>query len=67
MDRLARISGHYTLEQLAADLVNLNATNIPVYISHFKPRFMRELLDEFHRRAPPQLRLMHEGDEFNFD
>lgn len=67
MDRLARVSGHYTLDQLAADVVNLKATNIPVYISHFKPLYMRELMDEFHRRAPPHLKLMHEGDEFNFD
>jgi cAMP phosphodiesterase len=67
MDRLARVSGHYTLEQLTTDLVNLKSSNIPIYISHFKPRFMRELMDEFHRRAPPQLKLMHEGDEFIFD
>ncbi len=67
MDNLARVSGHYTLDQLSADMVNLKQTNIPIYISHFKPLFMRELLDEFHRKAPAQLRLMHEGDELNFD
>ena len=67
MDRLARISGHYTLDQLTADLVNLKQANIPIYVSHFKPLFMRELLDEFHRRAPPNLRLMHEEDELIFE
>lgn len=67
MDRLAKISGHYTLDQLAEDMSQLKATNIPIYISHFKPRFMRELMDEFHRRAPPQLKLMHESDEFVFE
>ena len=67
MDRLATISGHYTLQQLVSDMAILKKQKLPVYISHFKPKFMSELLEEFHQNAPKNLQLMHEGDEFVFN
>ncbi len=66
MDGLAQVSGHYRLAQLLEDLRHLKSTSVPVYIAHFKAQFMRELLDEFHQRATPQLKLLHESDEFVF-
>lgn len=66
MDRLATISGHYTLRQLMTDLSAFKKQQLPIYISHFKPKFMGELIEEFHLNAPQNLKLMHEGDEFDF-
>ena len=67
MDALARASGHYTTSQLLTDIEKLKNKSIPVYIAHFKPRFFEELMDEFHRLAPPRMRLLHQEDEYVFD
>jgi ribonuclease BN (tRNA processing enzyme) len=67
MDKLARASGHFTIDQLLSDLNKLKNKDVPIYIAHFKPRFFEELMDEFHRLAPKRLRLLHQEDEFNFD
>lgn len=66
LDRLAQVSGHFTLEQLLHDLTHFRSKSVPIYISHFKPMFLRELLDEFHTKASPQLRLLHMNDELAF-
>ncbi|MBK9293386.1 MAG: 3',5'-cyclic-nucleotide phosphodiesterase [Oligoflexia bacterium] len=65
-DWLARVSGHYTIEQLLNDLKKLKNKNVPIFIAHFKPRFFEELMDEFHRLAPQRLHLLHQDDEFDF-
>lgn len=66
MDGLAKASGHYTLAQLTQDLKSFQHADVPIYISHFKPLFFNELMDEFHRGAPSQLNLMHEDDRLDF-
>ena len=66
MDELARVSGHFTLDQLLTDLKKLKRTDIPVHIAHFKPRFFEDLMDEFHRFAPERMQLLHQEDEFVF-
>jgi ribonuclease BN (tRNA processing enzyme) len=66
MDRLARASGHFTIDQLLNDLKKLNNPKVPIYIAHFKPRFFEELMDEFHRLAPERMSLLHQEDEFDF-
>ncbi len=66
MDWLARASGHYTTHQLLDDLKKLNNKDIPIHIAHFKPRFFEELMDEYHRLAPPRMHLLHQEDEFEF-
>ncbi len=66
MDALARASGHYTTRQLQDELNKIENTNVPVYISHFKPQFFDELMEEFHRSVPDRLQLLHQDDEFNF-
>lgn len=63
---LARASGHYTLEHLKADHQQLTKQEIPIYIAHFKPLFLRDLLNEFQKEAPSQFVLMHENDSFEF-
>jgi ribonuclease BN (tRNA processing enzyme) len=63
LDGLARASGHFTLEQLSEDINALNRKDIPIYISHFKPAFLKDLMNEFYTQAPPQLKLLHEADE----
>lgn len=64
---LARASGHMTLKLLMEDLSLLKNKNIPVYISHFKPLFLRELLEEFQASAAPHIHLMHEDDIISVD
>ncbi len=66
MDTLARASGHFTIKQLLEDLQKVKHKNIPIYIAHFKPRFFEELMDEFHRFAPPSFHLLHQEDELVF-
>lgn len=66
MASLAQVSGHFTLEALLDDFESLKKPDVPIYISHFKPLFLRELLDEFHKLAPPSFHLMHEDDEISF-
>lgn len=63
---LARASGHYTLSHLKIDHKQLKQQNTPIYIAHFKPLFLKELLDEFQHDAPEQFILMHEDDSFEF-
>jgi ribonuclease BN (tRNA processing enzyme) len=65
-DELARASGHFTLSQLETDLRKLDKKDIPIYIAHFKPRFFEELMDEFHRNAPKNMKLLHQEDELYF-
>lgn len=62
LDGLARAAGHFTLEQLLADLKQLKHSHVPIYISHFKPPYLDELLEEFHRLNPGSLHLMHQND-----
>lgn len=62
MDTLARASGHFTLAQLLDDYTQLENYQIPIYISHFKPAFLEELLEEFQQGAPDQFKVMHEDD-----
>lgn len=66
MDRLAKVSGHFTTSALIEELTKLNSDSIPVYIAHFKPYFFEELLEEFHRISPKRMILMHQDDEFLF-
>ena len=66
MDTLARVSGHFTMQQLLDDLKKMNHKDVPLYIAHFKPRFFEELMDEFHRLAPKRMHLLHQEDEFEF-
>jgi ribonuclease BN (tRNA processing enzyme) len=66
MEMLARVSGHFTIDQLLGDLKKLNNKDVPIYIAHFKPRFFEELMDEFHRLAPKRMHLLHQEDEFEF-
>lgn len=61
LDGLARASGHMTINQLVEDIKNLKK-KVPVYISHFKPMFLSELLKEFESLAPPEFHLLHEDD-----
>ncbi len=66
MDWLAKASGHYTTAQLISDLEKLENKTVPIFIAHFKPRFFEELMDEYHRLAPPRMQLLHQEDEFEF-
>ncbi len=65
MDGLAKVSGHFTLKHLIADTKKLKK-EVPIYISHFKPLFFEELMEEFHRESNENMVLLHQDDELNF-
>lgn len=66
MESLAKASGHFTLKTLTEDLKGLKTGNIPVYISHFKPLFLEELINEFQSNASDNLKTLHADDELQF-
>lgn len=66
LEGLAKASGHFTTTQLFSELDKLKNKDVPVYIAHFKPQFLEELMDEFHRMAPKRVQLLHQEDEFIF-
>jgi ribonuclease BN (tRNA processing enzyme) len=66
MEKLALASGHYTTQQMLNDIEKVNNKEVPVYISHFKPMFFEELMEEFHRLKPERVSLLHQEDEYFF-
>ena len=66
LGELAAISGHFTLNQLLRDLQKLEDTQVPIYISHFKPQYAQELLEEFHTLAPNYFHLLQQDDLYEF-
>ncbi len=66
MDSLAKASGHFTLKTLSDDLQKLKVENTPIYISHFKPLFLEELLNEFQSYTSENLKALHADDEIHF-
>jgi len=67
MEALAKAAGHFTTRQLLDELAKVRQKDIPVYIAHFKPQFLEELMNEFHRMAPERVILMHQEDEYIFE
>ncbi len=65
MNWLAEVSGHMTTQLLMDDLKKLDDQEVPVYISHFKPLFLEELIDEFYAKSPKRLKLLHHLDEID--
>lgn len=66
MKTLAEFFGHFTLEQLLRDMQQFKSSQIPIYVGNLKPLFLREMLDEFYSKAPEQLKLLHQDDEYQF-
>jgi cAMP phosphodiesterase len=63
MNALATASGHFAVEPLLDELGKIHDKEVPIYISHFKPMFFEELLEEYHSKAPNRMRLLHQNDE----
>jgi ribonuclease BN (tRNA processing enzyme) len=60
LERLARISGHMTLSMLRDRLEKYKLTGMPVYLTHMKPIFMKEILNELESAKVPNLRLLEQ-------
>lgn len=67
METLAKASGHFTLQMLLKDLKKLSI-DVPIFIAHFKPQYLAELLDEFYSssEAIGKLKLLRSGDVLSF-
>lgn len=67
MDALSKAAGHFTLEQLSQEIsTKLQNKDIPVYISHFKPLYFQDLMQEFHEKAPKNFHLLHQEEKVEF-
>ncbi len=60
LERLARISGHMTLSMLTDRLERYGLTGMPVYLTHMKPIFLKEILGELEGAKVPNLRLLEQ-------
>lgn len=66
MQALATASGHHTLNSLLKDLKALKKVDVPIYISHLKPLFLKEIFDEFNQQSDHNIKILHAEDEFLF-
>ena len=63
---IAKISGHLTPGRLAVELRKLAVTGVPVMLYHFKPAYLRALLDQLPRVEHDDLFPLSSGDSFTF-
>lgn len=66
MGKLAKITGHHTPATLNEDLKKLGRNDIPIYISHIKPQFREEIINEFEAINNPSITILKGGEEFIF-
>jgi ribonuclease BN (tRNA processing enzyme) len=63
---LADVSGHLTPSTLRAELAKLDRDGIPVLLYHYKPAHLAELRRELARLRLAGVRVLRQGDEFEF-
>ena len=67
MDFVAKLSGHYTPQQLHDDLVaaNLNL-DVPIYCFHIKPAHQPKVLGELRTLGLKNVMVLQEGETYDF-
>jgi ribonuclease BN (tRNA processing enzyme) len=63
LENLARISGHMTTAILEERLTAYGLSDMPVYITHIKPLFMKEIEEEVASVKVKNLKLLVQGSE----
>jgi ribonuclease BN (tRNA processing enzyme) len=61
LESMARVSGHMTLSILTEHLDRFGLSDMPVYITHIKPIFLNEILDELARHNGKKLKRLEQG------
>lgn len=63
---VAKASLHLTPATLGQELDKLDRPDTPVFISHLKPQFRREIIAEIKALKRPHLRVLKDGDVLHF-
>lgn len=63
MAALAAASGHLTPRLLAREFAKLGRPDVPLYVYHLKPQYLKELRAQLRALGLPQLRLVEDGDQ----
>jgi ribonuclease BN (tRNA processing enzyme) len=61
LESMAKISGHMTLSILIDHLDRFGLGNMPVYISHIKPVFLNEILNELSQSGRKNIKPLEQG------
>jgi ribonuclease BN (tRNA processing enzyme) len=61
LENMAKISGHMTLSILIEHLDRYGLGNMPVYISHIKPVFLNEILNELSQSGRKNIKPLEQG------
>ena len=63
---IADSSLHLTPQGLARELKKLGNKDVPILVTHLKPAFRKEIIAEIKNLNDPRLRILRDGDVFNF-
>lgn len=63
---VANASQHLTPATLAREVDKLGSPNTPIFVTHLKPQFRREITAEIKALKRPQLRVLKDGDVLRF-
>lgn len=66
LKEVADASLHLTPTTLGQELDKLDRPNTPVFITHLKPQFRREIIAEIKALKRPQLRVLKDGEVLHF-
>ncbi|HWP45113.1 MAG TPA: 3',5'-cyclic-nucleotide phosphodiesterase [Blastocatellia bacterium] len=66
LQRIADSSGHLTPQSLAAELRKLNRPSVPVLVTHMKPQYRSEIIEELGQIEGFRLTILKDGDTFHF-
>ena len=66
LQQLADLSKHLTPNDLKVELDKLDRPSIPVLVTHLKPQYRDEIIEEIHAIKGYQLRILEDGDVIEF-
>lgn len=66
LEEVACASGHLTPSLLAIELAKLGHTDLPIYITHLKPLYRDEIIEELKEMSRYGLTLLNDGDILDF-
>jgi ribonuclease BN (tRNA processing enzyme) len=66
LGEVARLSGHLTPQLLAGELAKLARPRLPVYVTHLKPQYRDEVIEDLSRLSGFSLTILNDGDVFHF-
>lgn len=66
LQRLANLSKHLTPKSLKRELDKFARPSVPVLVTHLKPQYREEIIKELGAIAKYELRILEDGDVFEF-